>query len=99
MILVVPPSSKFLSAFWVAVVAEDSESWEELLELHFPIQDDARRNDDQMWSPYPSIRGEVSQQSDRLNSLAETWRSFANVSGLVLMGDVMTYPSHLREYN
>jgi len=59
-ILVVPPSPKLLSTFGVAIVAKDLETWEELLEFHFPIQDDARRDDDQVWTPYPPIRGKVS---------------------------------------
>ena len=71
MILVAPPSPELLSAFGVAIVAEDFEARKELLEFHFPIQDDARRDDDQMWTPYSTIRGEVSQQGDRLNGLPE----------------------------
>lgn len=71
MILVAPPSPELLSAFWVAVVAKDFETWKELLELHFPIQDNARGDDDQMRTPYSSIRGEVSQQGDRLNCLSK----------------------------
>ena len=33
-----------------------------------------------MWTPYPSISGEVGQQSDRLDSLPEAWRQWARVS-------------------
>ena len=73
-VLVVPPLPKFPSTFGVAVVAEDLETREELLKLHFPVQNDARRDDDQMRTPYPSIRGKMSQQSDSLDGLPEAWR-------------------------
>ena len=68
---VVPPSAKLLSTFGIAIVAEDLEPREELLKLHFPIQDDTSWNDDQMRTPYPSVSGEVSKQSDRLNRLSQ----------------------------
>ena len=34
---IVPPPPKLLSTFGAAVVAQDLEPWEELLELHFPV--------------------------------------------------------------
>ena len=78
-ILVVPPLTELPPAFGVAIVAEDLETREELLKFHFPIQDDARGDNDQMWAPYPSIGGEVSQQSNRLDGLPEAWRDCAQV--------------------
>ena len=38
MVLVVPTLPKFLATFRVSVVAKDLKTWQELLELHFPIQ-------------------------------------------------------------
>ena len=70
-ILVVPPLPKLPSTFGVAIVAQDFEPRKELLKLHFPIQDDTCGDDNQMWTPYPSVRGKVSQQSDRLDGFPE----------------------------
>jgi len=80
--LVIPPLPKFPSAFRVAIVAKDFEAREELLELHFPIQYDTRGDDDQMWTPYPSIRGEVGQQSDRLDGLPEAWGPCVHIKAI-----------------
>jgi hypothetical protein len=41
------------------MIAEDLEPGKELLELHLPIQKNARRNDDQMWAPYASVASKV----------------------------------------
>ena len=97
-IFVVPPPPKLLSTLGATVIAEDLEPWEELLEFHFPIQDNARRNNDQVWAPYSSVRGEVGKQSDRLNGLPEACRC-SDQSGPILTRDAMTDPSRPTGYN
>ena len=58
---IVPSSPKFLSTFGAAVVADDFEPGKKFLEFHLPVKDNTCRNDNQMWTPYPPIGGEVGQ--------------------------------------
>lgn len=57
MVLVVPTLPKFLATFRVSVVAKDLKTWQELLELHLPVQEDTGGHDDQVRPPNTTITG------------------------------------------
>ena len=57
MVFVVPTLSKFLATLRVSMVAKDLETWQKLLELHLPVQEDTGRHDDQVRSPDTTITG------------------------------------------
>lgn len=44
-VLVVPALTKLLPTLRAAVIAHDFETWQELLELHDPVEKDACRDD------------------------------------------------------
>ena len=60
-VLVVPSLAELLALLRVPVVAEHLEAGHELLELHFPVQEHARRDNDQVWSPDAAVAGEVGE--------------------------------------
>ena len=59
MILVVPPLAQLFPLLRVPVVAEHLEAGKELLELHLPVQQYARRYDDEMRTPDSTIARKV----------------------------------------
>ena len=60
-VLVVPSLAELLALLRVPVVAEHLEAGHELLKLHLPIQEHARRDDDQVWSPDAAVAREVGE--------------------------------------
>lgn len=66
-ILVIPPLSKLLPTFGIPVIAEHLETRKKLLELHLPVQQNARWNDDQMRAPDTAIAGQMGEQGNSLN--------------------------------
>ena len=69
MVFVVPALTELLALFGVAVIAEHLETGQELLELHLPVQQHARRHDDQVRPPDPAVARQVGEQGDGLDSL------------------------------
>lgn len=67
--LVGPPLTKFLSTFSGTVICEDFEARKKLLELHFPVQENTGRHDDEMRAPDAPVAGKVSEEGDGLNRL------------------------------
>ena len=60
MILVVPPLTEFLALLRVTVIAEHFEAGQELLKLHLPVKEHARRHDNQVWAPYSTVARQMS---------------------------------------
>ena len=54
---IIPTLSELLTTFRGPVVTQNLEAREELLELHFPVEKNARWDDDEMWSPYATVAG------------------------------------------
>src|SRR5208282_3802867 len=50
-ILFIPTFPFLLPLFCIAVISENFETWSPLLEFHLPIENDASRNNNEMWSP------------------------------------------------
>ena len=71
-VLVVPPLAELLALLRVSVVAEHLEAGQELLELHLPVQEHARWDDDQVRSPDAAVAREVGKQCDGLDGLPVT---------------------------
>ena len=70
-VLVVPALSELLALLRVPVVAEHLEAGQELLELHFPVEEHARRDDDEMRTPDTAVAREMGKQRNCLDGLAE----------------------------
>ncbi|SRR5216684_3729107 len=79
MVLVVPTMTQLFSSFGRAVVSKDLESWQKLLEFHFPVHENAGRHNNQVRAPDTPIACQMSQKSDGLDGLPRS-RS-ANVGG------------------
>lgn len=60
-VLGLPADSLLLSLLLVAVVGEDFETGEELLELHLPVEDYGRWDDDEMLAPNALVASEVTE--------------------------------------
>ena len=56
-VFVKPATTELLTSLRRSVVAEYPEARQELLELHFPVEKNARWDDDEMWSPYATVAG------------------------------------------
>lgn len=67
--LVVPALSKLLPTLGGTVVSEDVEAGEKLLELHFPVEQDAGGYDDKVRAPDAAVASEVGEKGDSLNRL------------------------------
>lgn len=66
----IPPHTALFPFFDRAVVAKYLEPRQELFELHFPVEDDARRDDDQVRSPDSFVAGQVGEERDSLDGFA-----------------------------
>ena len=64
---VVPSLTEFLSPLDVSMISENLESGKKFFELHFPVQQDTCRNDDQMRSPDATITSKMGEKCDCLN--------------------------------
>ena len=42
---VIPALSQFSATFRTSVITKDAETWQKFLELHLPVEKNARRND------------------------------------------------------
>lgn len=69
-VFIVPALSQFLTTLGVAVIAENFETREKFLELHFPIQEHTGWDDDKMGSPNTAVAGEMRQERDSLDCFA-----------------------------
>lgn len=66
-ILFIPTFPFLLALFGVAVIGENFETRSPFLELHFPVENDASRNDNEMWSPNMLLTSKMRNESDCLN--------------------------------
>ena len=64
---IIPTLSELLTTFRGPVVTQNLEAREELLELHFPVEKDTGRHNDEMRTPDASVAGKVSEKCDGLN--------------------------------
>lgn len=69
-VLGVPPNTLIFPFLLVAIVCQDLHAWKELLELHLPVQDDRRRDDNQVLSPDAFVACEMAEQGYGLDRLA-----------------------------
>lgn len=64
--------SLHLPLFLRAIVSEDLESRAPFLELHFPVEHDGGRDNNQMWPPVTLLTSEMGQERYGLNGFTET---------------------------
>jgi hypothetical protein len=69
-ILLIPAFPFQLTLFGVAVVGQNFETWSPLFEFHFPIENDAGGNNDEMRTPYVHLAGKMRNKSDCLDSFS-----------------------------
>ena len=68
--LVIPALTQLLPSLGRAVVSEDFEPWEKLLEFHLPVHEDTSWHNNQVWTPDAPIACQMGQESDGLDGLA-----------------------------
>lgn len=83
--LIVPALSEFLPTLGGTVIGEDLEARKKLLELHFPVQENAGGHDNEVRSPYTAVAGQVSEKGDGLNRLPIGKKDVCSVKDLIQM--------------
>ena len=68
-VLVVPALTQLFPSFRRAIVSKDLESWEKLLELHFPVHENTSRHNNQVRTPDAPIACQMGQKGDSLDGL------------------------------
>jgi len=66
-ILFIPTFSFLFTLFRIAVVGENFEAGSPFLELHFPVEDDTRGYDNEMWTPNMFLTCKMCNESNCLD--------------------------------